>query len=170
MIKRPLSYTMRIYHRYLGFFLSGIMAVYAMSGIVLIFRNTDAFKNKQTLTQHVGNHLSAEQLAAKLKLRKLQFDKVTLDFSYFKGGFYNHNTGEVRYTETKYPLFLEKLTQLHKANTDSPLFFLNIFFGLSLFFFVVSSFWMFLPKTEAFKKGMYFAMAGTVLTLLMLLF
>ena len=30
---------MRIFHRYLGFFLAGIMAVYALSGIVLIFRD-----------------------------------------------------------------------------------------------------------------------------------
>lgn len=32
---------MRVYHRYLGFFLAGIMAVYAISGVVLIFRDTD---------------------------------------------------------------------------------------------------------------------------------
>jgi uncharacterized iron-regulated membrane protein len=29
--------SMRIYHRYLGFFLAGIMAVYAVSGVVMIF-------------------------------------------------------------------------------------------------------------------------------------
>ena len=28
--------TMRTYHRYLGFFLAGIMAVYAISGIILV--------------------------------------------------------------------------------------------------------------------------------------
>lgn len=32
---------MCIYHRYLGFFLTGIMAVYGMGGLVLIFRDTD---------------------------------------------------------------------------------------------------------------------------------
>ena len=36
-----LNTTMRVYHRYLGFFLAGIMAVYAISGIVMIFRDTD---------------------------------------------------------------------------------------------------------------------------------
>jgi len=35
---------MRTYHRYLGFFLSGIMAVYAISGIILIFRDTEFLK------------------------------------------------------------------------------------------------------------------------------
>ena len=33
--------TFRILHRYLGFFLAGIMMIYAVSGITLIFRNTD---------------------------------------------------------------------------------------------------------------------------------
>ena len=44
MSQSNLNTTMRIYHRYLGFFLAGIMAVYAISGIVLIFRDTDFLK------------------------------------------------------------------------------------------------------------------------------
>jgi hypothetical protein len=60
------------------------------------------------------------------------------------------------------------MTQLHKANTDKPLFFLNILFGLSLLFFVISSFWMFLPGSNIFKKGMYFALAGLALALLLI--
>jgi len=62
----------------------------------------------------------------------------------------------------------KNMTDLHKATTDSPLFFLNIFFGASLLFFVLSSFWMFLPNTTVFKKGMIFTAAGLVLTLLMI--
>ena len=38
------SLLFRIIHRYLGFFLAGIMTVYALSGVVLIFRDTDLFK------------------------------------------------------------------------------------------------------------------------------
>ena len=37
---------MRVIHRYLGFFLAGIMAVYALSGIVLVFRKTDFLKKE----------------------------------------------------------------------------------------------------------------------------
>lgn len=40
---------MGIFHRYLGFFLAGIMIVYAVSGIVLTFRNTDYLKMKSIL-------------------------------------------------------------------------------------------------------------------------
>jgi hypothetical protein len=60
------------------------------------------------------------------------------------------------------------MNHLHKAKTGQPLFFLNVFFGVALLFFVISSFWMFLPKTTVFKKGIYFTAAGIVLTLIML--
>jgi uncharacterized iron-regulated membrane protein len=39
---------MRIIHRYLGFFLAGIMAVYAISGILLIFRETNFLKSEKS--------------------------------------------------------------------------------------------------------------------------
>ena len=57
----------------------------------------------------------------------------------------------------KLPILLQKMEKLHKATTESPLYYLNLFFGASLLFFVLSSFWMFTPKMPAFKKGMYFA-------------
>jgi uncharacterized iron-regulated membrane protein len=46
------SKNMRIYHRYLGFFLAGIMAIYSVSGIIMIFRDTDFLKkeNHKVLT------------------------------------------------------------------------------------------------------------------------
>lgn len=40
--------TMRVIHRYLGFFLAGIMAVCATSGIIMIFRTTDFLKQKDS--------------------------------------------------------------------------------------------------------------------------
>jgi hypothetical protein len=68
------------------------------------------------------------------------------------------------------PAVLEKFTKMHKATTNSPLFFLNIFFGVSLLFFVLSAFWMFMPSSDIFKKGIYFTLAGIALTLIMLIF
>ena len=38
---RKTEQNFRVIHRYLGFFLAGIMIVYAIRGIVLTFRNTD---------------------------------------------------------------------------------------------------------------------------------
>ena len=46
--------SMRVYHRYLGFFLAGIMAVYAISGVVMIFRDTDFLKREKQIEKETG--------------------------------------------------------------------------------------------------------------------
>ena len=167
--KTTLSNSMRIYHRYLGFFLAGIMAVYAISGIILIFRDTDFLKQTNQIEKQLEPDLSTEALGKAIRIKDLKIEKGTGDIQSFKNGTYNNSTGAVSYTTKKLPKILEKLTHLHKANTKDPLFFLNIFFGVSLLFFVISSFWMFMPKTTIFKKGLYFTLAGVVLTVLLLL-
>lgn len=160
---------MRTYHRYLGFFLAGIMAIYALSGIVLIFRSTGFLKKKQTITQTLQPNLGAEEVGKNIKMRDLKFSSAEGPVQHFKNGTYNSQTGEVSYTITKLPVILEKLTHLHKASTGDPLYYLNVFFGISLFFFVLSSFWMFMPKSTIFKKGLIFTAAGVILTIIMLL-
>jgi hypothetical protein len=160
---------MRIYHRYLGFFLAGIMAVYAISGITLIFRDTDFLKSVKQVEKQLKPNLSGEELGKELKIRDLKVEKEEGDIVSFEQGTYNKATGIANYQTKKLNRFIDKLQHLHKADTESPLFYLNIFFGLSLFFFVVSAFYMFLPGTNTFKKGLYFTLAGLVLTLIMLL-
>lgn len=161
---------MRIWHRYLGFFLAGIMAVYAISGIILIFRDTDFLKQEKRISKKLETNLNAEALGKAIKVKELKVESASGDSLVFKQGIYNQATGDVSYTVKSMPFLIEKLTRLHKANSKSPLFFLNIFFGISLFFFVISSFWMFMPKTTIFKKGLYFTLAGIALTLIMLFF
>lgn len=159
---------MRIYHRYLGFFLAGIMAVYALSGIVLIFRDTDTFKKTTTVEVVLDQDIKAEDLGRALGLRRLQIEKTENDIVYFKEGIYDLNTRKAIYTKSELPYILDQMTHLHKATSDRPLAFLNIFFGVSLFFFVVSSFWMFFPGTRIFKKGLIFSAIGLVLALVLL--
>jgi hypothetical protein len=160
---------MRIIHRYLGFFLAGIMATYSISGIILIFRDTDFLKSDVHKVQTLKPGLLTEELGKELHLRGLKPDTIVGDVVSFKQGTYNLKTGVADYTVTEQPAIVNKMTKLHKATTDDPLFYLNIFFGLSLLFFVISSFWMFLPQTSIFKKAMLFTAAGAVLTLVLLL-
>ncbi len=160
--------SMRIWHRYLGYFLAGIMAVYSISGIVLIFRDTDFLKRNKTVEQKLAPNLNAEDLGKALRMRDLKIESQEGDLVSFKQGTYNKTTGLANYTVKALPVVMEKLTRLHKANTKQPLYYLNVFFGVSLLFFVLSSFWMFLPKTTIFRKGLYFTMAGLVLTLVLL--
>lgn len=103
-----------------------------------------------------------------LKIRRLKVTKSEGDLMYFDNGSYQSSTGKAEYTTKGLPYVLDKMTRLHKANTNSPLYFLNIFFGISLLFFVISAFWMFRPTTSVFKKGLYFTMGGILLTLLLL--
>ncbi|MEO7992080.1 MAG: hypothetical protein ABI663_21185 [Chryseolinea sp.] len=160
--------TMRVYHRYLGYFLAGIMAVYAISGITMIFRDTDFLKYETLNEKQLEPNIKNEELGRALRIRDLKIEKEEGDILSFKQGTYNKATGIAQYTSKEWPYVIQKLTNLHKADTKHPLFFLNVFFGLSLFFFVLSSFWMFLPGTSVFKKGFYFALAGVVLTLLLI--
>ncbi len=159
---------MRVYHRYLGFFLAGIMAVYALSGVLMIFRNTDFLKKDYVMEKTLEAGTQSEELGAKLRIKNFKVEKEEGDIVYFNGGEFNKKTGLATYTKKELPYILKKMTDMHKATSDRPLFFLNIFFGFSLLFFVISAFWMFLPKTTIFKKGLYFAAAGLVLALLVI--
>lgn len=159
---------MRIYHRYLGFFLAGIMAVYALSGVVMIFRDTDFLKSEKQMTRELAKDLPNDEVGRSLRMRDFKVDRVEGSVVYFKQGTYDKATGIAQFKTKQLPYVLDKMTKLHKANTGQPLFYLNIFFGLSLLFFVISAFWMFVPKTDVFRKGVYFALAGLILTVLLL--
>ncbi|MFL9843509.1 hypothetical protein [Flavobacterium rhizosphaerae] len=162
------NHRMRIWHRYLGFFLAGIMAVYALSGIILIFRKESIFKKEVTEERTIAPGLTPDALGPALRIRDFKVEKTEGSLIYFKDGTYDKSNGHAVYKTLQYPYVIDKMTQLHKANSGQPLFFLNVFFGVGLLFFVVSSFVMFLPKTVIFKRGIYIALAGLVLALILI--
>src|SRR5210317_45699 len=92
----------REFHRYLGFFLAGIMAVYAFSGIVLTFRNTDTFKKKIPIEKTLEPGLDADNLGQALGMRvfveKSEADLITFN----NGGTYSVTSGIAKYNETEY--------------------------------------------------------------------
>ena len=149
---RKISNRVRSVHRYLGFFLAGIMFMYSLTGITLIFRDSDTFKREVRVEKQLEKNLE--------KLPKLKGAKNIN---------YNKTTGVVTYSQMKSPNILGLMEKIHKAKSSDPLYFFNIFFGLSLLFFVVSSYWMFLPQTAVFKKAIYFTLAGISLAAVMLL-
>ncbi|WP_298879872.1 hypothetical protein [uncultured Polaribacter sp.] len=165
--KTPFSFQIRIMHRYLGFFLAGIMFVYALSGILMVFRNTDFLKSEVLTERQLKPKLKAKELTSVFK-KGAKVLKTEGDVLYLKNGSYNQKTGVATIKKMKLPFVLDKMEKLHKANTNSPLYFLNIFFGVALLFFVFSAFWMYTPKMPVFKKGMYFAVGGIILTLILL--
>ena len=158
---------MRIFHRYLGFFLSGIMAVYAISGIVMIFRETEFLKSEREIERQLGLDLPDAEVGSTLRIKEFKVERSEGSLIYFREGTYDKKTGLAKYKSKQLPYVMDKMTKLHKATTNRPLYFLNIFFGVALLFFVLSAFWMFMPKTEVFRKGLYFALGGIVLTLIL---
>lgn len=163
-----LNVTMRVYHRYLGFFLVGIMAMYAISGIIMIFRETEFLKSEKVVERTLPPDFRLEDLGRVVRMREFKIDKEENGVIFFKNGTFDKNTNTVKFTAKELPFVLDKMTHLHKATTKDPLFFLNIFFGLSLLFFVISSFYMFMPSSDIFKKGLYFAIGGAILTLILI--
>jgi hypothetical protein len=164
------SQKFRTYHRYLGYFLAGIMAIYAISGTTLIFRKTDFLKYDQVIERELPAALNAEQLNSKLQIKEFVVQNETATRIEFNGGSYDRETGETSYTIKDYPLPLAKLVKLHKATDKSPLYYLNIFFGFSLLFFVVTSFLMYIPKAPQFKTGIKVAGAGALFALAIVIF
>ena len=160
--------TFRILHRYLGFFLAGIMMIYAVSGITLIFRNTDTFKQEVQKEITVEAGLTEETLGRALRIRDLKVIDNDGTMLVFEQGAYNPETGEAKFTAKELPGWLDKITHLHKATTNDPLYYFNMFFGASLFFFAVSAFFMFVPKSPMFKKGLWFTIGGIILAIIML--
>jgi hypothetical protein len=161
-----LTQNFRKYHRYLGFFLAGVMGLYACSGILLIFRSTDFLKSEVTEERQLAPGLTAEELGSQLRIKGFRVVDASHAVIVHSHGEYDSITGVATVTEKKYPKVVDKIVNMHKATTNSPLFFLNIAFGLSLLFFSISAFLMYLPTTPAFKNGLKIAGGGFVLALI----
>jgi hypothetical protein len=159
---------MRAMHRYLGFFLAGIMFVYALSGIVLIYRHTDFLKVDKMVEKKLEPDIKVDEIGKALKIKDFKVLKQEGALIIFERGSYNVETGVANYSVKELPYMLKQLTKLHKASSDQPLYWLNIFFGASLMFFVLSAFWMFRPRTKVFRQGMVISLIGVILTLALL--
>ena len=161
---------MRITHRYLGYFAAGIMAVYAISGVLLIYRDTNFLKKENKYEIVLKPNLTDKELAKEIKMRNVEFKGSAGDIQQFEQGTYNMKTGETKYTKMQLPIVLEKFNELHKSTSKHRYASLNTVFGLVLFFFVISSFWMFNFKSKAFRRGMIYAGVGFILALIMVFF
>ena len=149
---RDISNKMRVYHRYLCFFLACIMFMYALSGITLTFRDKAYFKKEVVVEKTIEKDLEKPPMIRGAKNIE-----------------YNKETGDLKYIQMKPPKILGLIEGMHKATSSTPLYFLNVFFGVALLFFVFSAYWMFLPQTDIFKKAIYFTLGGIALSLLMIL-
>ncbi|MDO7086383.1 hypothetical protein WNY51_00870 [Pseudocolwellia sp. AS88] len=169
MASAQLHNSFRKYHRWLGFFLAGIMAIYAISGILLIFRPTEFMKFPTTEIRQLEPGLEARKLGKSIRVKGFEITSESQSVIVFNSGEYNKVTGETVINKMDYPLPLAKLVKLHKATNNSPLFILNISFGITLLFFVISAFLMFMPKAKTFKNGIKISLAGALFALIVVI-
>lgn len=162
--------TFRQLHRWLGFFLAGIMTVYASSGVLLIFRSTDILQYEQQEKRQLAANLNAETLGGEIRMRNFSVSHQENGIIHFAQGHYEIATGMATIVAKDYPPVLKQLVKLHKATTNSPLYWLNISFGVSLLFFVLSAFLMFIPRSILFKNGLKIAAVGFLFAILVVIF
>ena len=124
---------------------------------------------KKKIETKIEANIPLDKLGKELKIKGLEVKEQKGDLVIFKEGTYNSKTGEAKYTKKELPFFLKKMTDLHKSDSKHKLSILNTIFGISLLFFVVSSFWMFNPKSRIFKNGMIITAIGIILALFLTL-
>ena len=77
---------LRVYHRYLGYFLAGIMAVYAISGFTMIFRDTNFLKSDKQIERQLRPNIKTEDLGRELRMRDFKVQKEERDIIQFEQG------------------------------------------------------------------------------------
>jgi hypothetical protein len=165
--KKNLQNTMRNLHRDIGFFLIGLVVLYSLSGVLLIYRDTDFLKTEQLIETTMAPNLEEQALARELKTKRLIGARQEGDQLLFKGGSYNRITGEVSFRTEKLPQPLEMFVHLHKAPSEKAVSWLTTLFGALLAFMAISSFWMFRSSHKQFKRGMVLATSGFCAAVLM---
>ena len=60
---------MRVLHRYLGFLAIGLTIVYALSGISLLYRDTDVFKVEAVVERDLDPNIPTDKLGQALRIR-----------------------------------------------------------------------------------------------------
>lgn len=165
---RSLTYYMRILHRDIGFLMIGLTLVFSLSGILLVYRQTDLLKSDTVVTQTVSSGLAVDEIGKTLRLRKLKIDGDDGRYILFssdpslRDGKYDRESGSVTFVEKRLPSWLSKLNQFHKTGSSDEIHWFIVTYGVLLTFLAVSSFWMFKPSTRQFRRGLAFAAGGFI--------
>lgn len=168
--KRSIQKIIRQLHRDIGFLTIGITIVFSISGIVLIYRDTDVFKVENAYSLKLEPNLESSELKGKLDIRHLRFTGETQEMITFDEGSYNKLTGEVHYSLLEYPYLLDKMNFMHKAISREVLHWFATIYGILLLFLAISPFWMYKPKTRLFRRGLVLSGFGLILAVVLLLF
>jgi len=165
---KSFNYYMRSLHRDIGFFIIGITVIFSLSGIVMIYRDTDFMKTEVAIQKELAPGLDPSKLGEIFRLKEMKIVKTEGDIVYFQNGSYNTVSGHAEFTVKSTIFPLNKFIDLHKTLSKKASNYFIALFAASLFFLAISSFWMFKPNTKTFKRGIILSVAGFVVAFLLL--
>lgn len=165
---RPARRIMRALHRDVGFFVVGLVLVYSLSGIVLVYRDIGLLTYTAKVEKELSPGMAPDELGKVLHLRGFKVLKTEGDMVYFPDGSYNKATGLAAYSVRQLPAPLQKFVELHKTASGKITHWYAILFGSLLCFLGISSFWMYNPGSPTLRRGACIAGAGIVATAVVL--
>ncbi len=167
--KKNFRWYMRYLHNKIGFFITGLVIIYSLSGLIQTYRDTDLLKHEVLNEKQLAPGLNEAQLGPNLRLRDFKVSKTEGNTLYFKEGTYNISTGKASYVTKEWYSWIIPFTELHKSSSKDVGHYFTTIFGICLFFMSVSAFWMFKPGTKPFSKGVLLTIAGVIAPVILLL-
>ena len=167
--KKSITFHIRSLHRDIGFFAVGLIIIYALSGMLLVYRDTNLLKADSQIEKKLSPNMEAAKIGEVLRIRDFAVTKTEGEILYFKEGNYNKTTGMALVTIKDIVFPFNKLLNFHKAQSKNPTHWFNILLGTILLFMAISSFWMFKPENKNFRRGLFIAGAGIVFLIILLI-
>lgn len=167
---KSFNYYMRSLHRDLGYLVFGLVIIYALSGILLLYRNTDFLKKEVKVERQLKPDMAIEDVGKELRMREFKDIRNEGDIIYFQNGTYNKVTGMAVFTSKDVMFPFNKFINFHKAISSNKMHWFNLAFGAIFLFLAVSSLWMFKANTKTFRRGMILTIAGILVSIVLLLF
>lgn len=167
--KKTLAQMMRILHRNVGYYLIGFVLIYSLSGILLIYRDTNFLKKEISIEKTLPTDTDPQKLGELLKIRNFNISKEENNLVFFETGSFDRTTGKAVYTVKEPMPFFQKFYSFHKQSSKNPLHWISLIFGVLMVFMAISSLWMFKRGSSALKRGIYLTLAG-LLTAFFLVF
>ena len=160
---------MRSLHRDAGYLIFGFVIIYALSGIVLIYRDTNFMKKDVVRERTLAPNLTPEELGREIRMPGFAVQRTEGETLYFNNGSYNITTGVAQFSVKDLRFPFNKFSELHKIMSGNGKHWFMVVFGVVFLFMAISSLWMFKPGTKFFSRGMIFVAAGLILSILLLL-
>ena len=168
MSKKTIQQLIRNLHRDIGFIVVGLTVIYVLSGILLIYRDSDFLKFEKVVEKTVSINLNEKDLGNALHIRNIEVIENKGDSIVFSNGVYCKSTGAVQYTEKTHPEFLNKMNSFHKSSNKDIKHWFSIIYAILLFFLAISSFWMFKSGTKKFYRGVILTALGLLIAMVFL--